>query len=134
MKFILASRISGGDRGGQSQQVQKYERGRNRIGAGRRVRIAGALDVSVLALFEGIKGAHTGRMAPRRMPRWRTPSISPSSRRFHMLRQAVLGLVRQIAGHSRRRRLCLSENIQIVRGHNVPFVIAPYLLNQNIVS
>ena len=133
MKFILASRISGGDRGGQSQQVQKYERGRNRIGAGRRVRIAGAPDVSVLTLLEGIK-SRTGRMAPRRMPRWRTPSISPSSRRFHMLRQAVLGLVRQIAGHSRRRRLCLSENIQIVRGHNVPFVIAPYLLNQNIVS
>jgi len=27
----------------------------------------------------------------------------------------------------------LSENIQIVRGDNVPFVIAPYLFNQNIV-
>src|SRR5262245_66615257 len=27
----------------------------------------------------------------------------------------------------------LSENIQIVRGDNMPFVIAPYLFNQNIV-
>jgi len=40
------------------QQVQKYERGTNRIGAGRLVRISGALDVSVLTLFEGIDGAH----------------------------------------------------------------------------
>ena len=40
------------------QQVQKYERGANRIGAGRLVRIAGTLDVSLLTLFEGIDGAH----------------------------------------------------------------------------
>ena len=40
------------------QQVQKYERGTNRIGAGRLMRIAAALDVSVLTLFEGIEGAH----------------------------------------------------------------------------
>src|SRR5262245_52483579 len=38
------------------QQVQKYERGANRIGAGRLVRIAGVLDVSLLTLFEGIDG------------------------------------------------------------------------------
>jgi len=42
----------------QIEQVQKYERGTNRIGAGRLVRISGALDVSVLTLFEGIEGAH----------------------------------------------------------------------------
>jgi len=35
------------------QQVQKYERGANRIGAGRLVRIAQILEVPVTALLEG---------------------------------------------------------------------------------
>src|SRR5262245_37661504 len=38
------------------QQVQKYERGINRVGAGRLVRIAAVLDVPVTALLDGIDG------------------------------------------------------------------------------
>src|ERR1700693_682695 len=38
------------------QQVQKYEKGTNRIGGGRRVRIAQSLEVPVTALFEGVDG------------------------------------------------------------------------------
>jgi transcriptional regulator with XRE-family HTH domain len=39
------------------QQVQKYENGRNRVGASRLLRIAQALDVPVMALFDGAEGA-----------------------------------------------------------------------------
>jgi len=38
------------------QQVQKYESGTNRVGVGRLVRIAQALDVPVMALLAGIPG------------------------------------------------------------------------------
>ena len=36
------------------QQVQKYENGTNRVGAGRLTMIARALDVSIIAFFEGL--------------------------------------------------------------------------------
>jgi transcriptional regulator with XRE-family HTH domain len=36
------------------QQLQKYENGTNRVGAGRLVRIAAALDVPVTALLDGV--------------------------------------------------------------------------------
>jgi transcriptional regulator with XRE-family HTH domain len=43
------------------QQVQKYEKGANRIGAGRLQRIAEALDVPITFFFDGSNGAsHTG--------------------------------------------------------------------------
>jgi transcriptional regulator with XRE-family HTH domain len=38
------------------QQVQKYEKGVNRVGAGRLVRVAAALDLPVMALLDGIPG------------------------------------------------------------------------------
>jgi transcriptional regulator with XRE-family HTH domain len=39
------------------QQVQKYEKGVNRIGSGRLVRIARGLGVPLMALFDGVAGA-----------------------------------------------------------------------------
>jgi transcriptional regulator with XRE-family HTH domain len=39
------------------QQVQKYEKGVNRVGAGRLVRIAAALGVPVMRLLDGVTGA-----------------------------------------------------------------------------
>jgi transcriptional regulator with XRE-family HTH domain len=38
------------------QQVQKYEKGANRVGAGRLVRIASALNVPVMTLLKGVPG------------------------------------------------------------------------------
>ena len=38
------------------QQVQKYEKGTNRVGAGRLVRIASALDVPLMTLLKGVPG------------------------------------------------------------------------------
>src|ERR1051325_562705 len=44
------------------QQLQKYEKGANRVGAGRLVRIANALGVPVMALLAGVPGV--GRKTP----------------------------------------------------------------------
>jgi transcriptional regulator with XRE-family HTH domain len=41
------------------QQVQKYERGSNRVGASRLAQIASALGVPITAFFEGIKHSPT---------------------------------------------------------------------------
>jgi len=42
------------------QQVQKYEKGANRVGSGRLVKVAAALRVPVAALLAGVPGAGTG--------------------------------------------------------------------------
>jgi len=42
------------------QQVQKYEKGINRIGASRLLHIAGILDVSIEFFFEGLPGLRAG--------------------------------------------------------------------------
>jgi transcriptional regulator with XRE-family HTH domain len=42
------------------QQVQKYEKGANRISASRLVEIAAALEVPVTYFFDGLDGAHEG--------------------------------------------------------------------------
>lgn len=42
------------------QQVQKYEKGVNRIGASRLLQIAGILDVGIDFFFEGIPGLRAG--------------------------------------------------------------------------
>ena len=39
------------------QQVQKYEKGVNRVGSGRLVRVAAALDVPVMALLAGLSAS-----------------------------------------------------------------------------
>jgi transcriptional regulator with XRE-family HTH domain len=51
-KRMSQSRLAG-EIGVSFQQLQKYESGANRVGAGRLVRIAAALDVPVMALLDG---------------------------------------------------------------------------------
>lgn len=45
------------------QQIQKYEKGINRIGAGRLLQIAGILDVSIEFFFEGLPGLRAGNLS-----------------------------------------------------------------------
>ena len=45
------------------QQVQKYEKGTNRIGASRLLHIASILDVSIEFFFEGLPGLRCGGSA-----------------------------------------------------------------------
>jgi transcriptional regulator with XRE-family HTH domain len=46
------------------QQVQKYEKGVNRVGSGRLYQIARVFDVSIAAFFEGADPARTAEGAP----------------------------------------------------------------------
>ena len=46
------------------QQVQKYEKGVNRVGSSRLVRIAAALDLPVMTLLDGIAGGRRRAGAP----------------------------------------------------------------------
>lgn len=56
-----------GDRIGVSfQQVQKYEKGVNRVGAGRLTRIAAVLGVPIIRLFEGVRGYSSADGSPTR--------------------------------------------------------------------
>ena len=59
---ILAQRI-----GVTFQQVQKYERGANRVGASRLSQIASALDVSVGEFFESSRSGPPGLNSPVRL-------------------------------------------------------------------
>ena len=59
---VLAERI-----GVTFQQVQKYERGANRVGAGRLSQIASVLDVSVGELFESSRAGSPGMNSPVRL-------------------------------------------------------------------
>jgi transcriptional regulator with XRE-family HTH domain len=56
---VLAEKI-----GVSFQQVQKYERGANRVGANRLARIAAVLDVSVTEFFESARTKSPGLKSP----------------------------------------------------------------------
>ena len=88
------------------QQVQKYERGTNRIGAGRLVRIAATLDVSLLVLFEGVDGVNGPDRAPAQAllvhPQHLSLVQAFSRVEDKSTRRALLGLVREIAEPKRR--------------------------------
>src|SRR5262245_23266311 len=90
------------------QQVQKYERGTNRVGAGRLVRIAGALDVSILALFEGIDGVHepSGPSPQALLADPQHLSLVQAFARVQdkAVRRSLVGLVQQITRYGRRAR------------------------------
>ena len=59
---VLAERI-----GVTFQQIQKYERGANRVGASRSLQIASVLDVSVGELFESSRSGPPGLNSPVRL-------------------------------------------------------------------
>ena len=46
------------------QQIQKYERGANRVSASRLVEMANAMGVPLMAFFEGIETPDSGGSAP----------------------------------------------------------------------
>lgn len=84
------------------QQIQKYEKGQNRIGAGRLYRIAQVLNVSVNFFYEGLPGpeAADGHDVPRHDPDATVKAflVSPDG---HALAESFL----QISDGSTRKRL-----------------------------
>jgi len=89
------------------QQVQKYERGTNRIGAGRLVRVADTLEVSLLTLFEGIDGAHgpDGASPQALLAQPLHLSLVQAFSRLEdgEVRRALVSLVRHMAQHRPRK-------------------------------
>jgi len=82
------------------QQVQKYERGINRVGAGRLVRIAAVLDVPVTALLDGSDGERGRGPSPLAMMAQRQPYrlVAAFSRiDDKRLRRLVVDLVDRLA-------------------------------------
>ena len=99
-----------GDQIGVSfQQVQKYEKGINRVGAGRLTRIAAALGVPIIQLFDGVPGySSAGRSHARSVAELMTkPHASRLVNAFAeisdpVLRQSIVRLVEQIIADKHR--------------------------------
>ena len=91
------------------QQLQKYEKGANRVGAGRLVRIANALGVPVMALLAGVPGAarKTADASPvaliaKAQPLRLAQAFAAIDDR--PVRRALLAVAEEIAGVVRERR------------------------------
>lgn len=87
-------------------QIQKYEKGTNRIGAGRLYQIAGFLGVAPSHFFEGLDG-QDGRGAPE--PGMSRDDMQVLADAFNGIldgetRASVLALVRQLASNSESPR------------------------------
>lgn len=92
------------------QQVQKYENGRNRVGAGRLTQIANALNLPITNLFDDragkpIKGPSTDSSLNELMTEPRAYKLLKEFSRIpDPLQVAILGFVWQLRAASRRRR------------------------------
>jgi transcriptional regulator with XRE-family HTH domain len=91
------------------QQIQKYENGANRVGASRVIQVAGALGVSLGALFDGTSTAARGEPDPYERGRLTHPHALRLVQAFDRIadskrRTAVLDLVDSLGnGHARRK-------------------------------
>src|SRR5215470_18291840 len=102
------------------QQVQKYEKGTNRVGSGRLLRIATFLDVPVTALFKGsdemadtdkqsifdqLESPHTSRL------------LQAFARIDHDgLRRSVVQLVEEIANKNYKNYQVVGERVTALKG------------------
>ena len=93
------------------QQVQKYEKGSNRVGAGRLTRIARTLDIPVTTFFAGRDRSTEGASSPLslltqpealRLLRAYSKIIDGPLRQ--LIVQTVEGLAVKMGGQARRRR------------------------------
>ena len=88
-------------------QIQKYEKGTNRIGAGRLYQIATFLGVTPSHFFIGLDGTDGEavlRQDDTRTEEIRTLNDAFASIRDNETRASVLALVRSVAGDASRRR------------------------------
>jgi transcriptional regulator with XRE-family HTH domain len=84
------------------QQVQKYEKGTNRIGAGRLSAIAQALQVPVTYFFQTVNGSESPKARPSTLELLRLPGASALLRHYSKIenpghRTSVLELARSLA-------------------------------------
>lgn len=84
-------------------QVQKYEKGANRIGAGRLYILAGLLDVPIQYFFEDLGGERPEKLAARRAPAASGTELRELEEAFLSIpddstRRSLVALVRSLAG------------------------------------
>ena len=84
------------------QQVQKYEKGANRVGGSRMVQIAKALGVSVVELYDGaalgsVKASASDASAITAQTRQEVEMLRAFRRLDPTVRTKVLGLAEQVA-------------------------------------
>jgi transcriptional regulator with XRE-family HTH domain len=91
------------------QQVQKYEKGVNRIGAGRLFEIARILGVGVLYFYDGMVEGMSGR--PLGFAEDEAPAPSPPENRFRELAQLSAGFARVSDPKARKRILKSVEEL-----------------------
>ena len=93
------------------QQLQKYEKGTNRVGSGRLMHIARALDVPIIAFFDGLAQPtdESGRAATARLAKLsRLPAASKLLAAFlkisdDVLEADIINLARALRGNRGRR-------------------------------
>jgi transcriptional regulator with XRE-family HTH domain len=95
----------GAELGVTFQQVQKYEKGTNRVGSGRLYQIAEILEVPVTAFFEGEKASRAGGASPFAM--LAEPMTLQVLKEFSQIRdkgarRSVLALVEQMVSAGKR--------------------------------
>lgn len=85
------------------QQVQKYEKGVNRIAASRLLDIATALETPITRFYEGLGPIRRGATGPRTEDQLAKPGVAELVRLFatiedQKVRRRILELVRAMAG------------------------------------
>jgi transcriptional regulator with XRE-family HTH domain len=91
------------------QQVQKYEKGVNRIGAGRLFEIARILGVGVLYFYDGMVEDASGR--PLGFAEDEAPPPTPPGHRSNEIAQLIAGFQRISDAKARKRVLKLIEEL-----------------------
>ena len=84
------------------QQIQKYEKGTNRVGAGRLSAIANALGVPVTYFFQVVNGSDSPAVKPRALESLKLPGASALLGHYANIkdpaqRKAVVDLARSLA-------------------------------------
>lgn len=78
------------------QQVQKYERGANRISAGRLFEVSIILEVEVVYFFEGLHRPSMSKSALK-------PAVEISTIRNSRIRRQILSLIRALVADEQKR-------------------------------
>jgi transcriptional regulator with XRE-family HTH domain len=91
------------------QQVQKYEKGVNRIGAGRLFELARILGVGVLYFYDGVVDDMSGR--PLGFAEDEAPAPTPPAHRSHEIAQLIAGFQRISDPKGRKRVLKLVQEL-----------------------
>jgi transcriptional regulator with XRE-family HTH domain len=100
------------------QQAHKYEKGINRMAAGRLYKVAQVLGVDISYFFEGLGGGETFQATPQQRLLLVLARNFKTSTREHQ--QAICSLARALSMPQRARAVLRSRHASRIRGHGAP--------------